>query len=52
MANRKRNKYLESLDRITFDTDDTTTNTTTNNDDDCTCFTSDDGSCSWCDVID
>ncbi len=42
------NKYLKSLDRITFDTDDTTTN----NDDDCTCFTSDDGSCSWCDVID
>ena len=42
------NKYLRSLDKITFDTDDTITN----NDDDCTCFTSDDGTCSWCDVID
>jgi len=42
------NKYLKSLDKITFDNDDT--NTT--NDDECTCRTSDDGSCSWCDVID
>ena len=40
------NKYLESLDKITFVDDDT--DTTIN--DECTCRTQTD--CAWCDYID